>query len=735
VSGVSVKKLIDENPQYYNVQDNSELYAGAQVRLEEQGLERLHDTLVKTGNTNPEVVAMQVLAIQAYGSMADQAMSKGDTQTAMEIMDLADEVYRAFSADATTRGQANAAIAHMQYMAPYMDTYVRTRADKLKQKILDQRTGGTTRKQKAQAAAKEVNQAKKANADAIADEAITDTSTKGMKPDANRESIKKKKAEALAEFRRLRGPGLQSGVNPLALIPLTKYGYYAMLDGALTFSDWVKKMKADTGVDDDGVLQSIWDSEFEGRKIGEVADATLRQQAASTVAKGLEAEPKVKSDAAKAKEEFRKQIRDAVAKHLKDPDGRPLTSLLVEDVGLSFDDALKVKDAVSKATTEKIGRIVGKSAKSVTSKAKKSTVERITDKLVDKDMNTDDMAGELSDELGFPADLSPDQAKRLKQKAMALRQVGVESKVGQAVLWEFAKEADSALKEIARSKTFLGNVFNTRNAQIYNSLVYAAMLNGIPTHAKNFLSVTAPAILSLGIGPALNPAKWAKAAYNAKQFKGTAQEKRMVFYFTSPIHEIMMRYRHGAESTKAAWENFVDSISTGQGIHRWEDEKKMNGEALKHLINTVPILERTRFVGGKFNPYNHIFGKMVGRALTSTDALTSTYFENQELAVAVLGEGVKAGLSIKEIEANYGHLMENTSQAWKDAMDDAQRKAEIASAFGIQVSASTIKASARKSMQNALAADFNISKEKQEDIGESHLTGYSPTSVKVSSGR
>jgi len=910
VFGDFLTDLVKESPNLYEQIDFEEVMEVAKTRIEEEGLAALHGELTKRGNIDPVVSAMQGLAMQMYSKMGSNAVKAGNMELAAKLNEALDEILVSAGADATARGQANGIISQFGFIAPFMDTYLKGRYDKLVAEIMKAKDkNGKTLRERAKGAAKDLNEAKKDNAQSIADEAITDESIKDMKPDANRESIKKKKAEALAEFRKLRGPGLMSGVNPLALIPLTKYGYYAMLDGALTLKDWIKKMKADTGVTDEDLLKGIWDSEFEGRKISKVAEdvaaekeagkylpkekttlteeqkkkareiaekvakareairehlkdpqgslasklkeagldeatadavvskvdekfeeledkaiegafdyiksketrttesfmpaekkqrvqdeakkaladlkkktkaairdhfkkpdgrplidklvelgidpkqakliddkvakneqeiseqakdglfddaiskapsiAELKAQVAVSFAKTLESEPKGQSPTAKAKAQLRKEIKDAVAKHLKDPDGRPLTSVLIEDVGLTGADAVKIVASVKNATAKRLEAIAGKAAKSVTSKAKKTSVDKMLDKLIDRDMSSDDVAGELFDELGVPAQLTPEMTADLRNKAMAIRETKEGSKVRHAAEWAFAKAASDAIKHMNK-KGFLAKAADAW--KVFISLIYAGMLNGLPTHAKNFLSVM-PSILTLGLSGTLNVAKWARAAKRANDYKGPLSKKE-VFFFNSPAYEFFFRWKHGNNSFKQAGLEAIDVIRTGKGEYRWENEIKKNKQAFDQIVESLPVLERTKFraipgTGGRAwtNPFNNVFGKLVGRALSTTDALTSLYYENQEVAFALVGAGLDAGMTMKEIDTKMKQFFTKNSPKWQESMDEARADADIAEKFTKEkIPESTIKAEAARLMREKVKEEFSISKERGQAL-------------------
>lgn len=714
--------LIKESPTFYEKMDFEEVVEVAKNRIEEEGLADLHKTLTTKGNIDPVVVAMQGLAIQMYAKMGDNAYKAGDKAAATKFHDILDEITQAAGADATQRGQANGIIGQFGLFAPTMDSYLQTRYDKLIADVMKQKDSkGKTTKEKTSEAAKDLNKAKKEKANDIADAVVTSKEVSEVKADPKRESIKKNLAAAKAEYNSIRvGDALSmgglGGIGRFTQkgIAATKLGYWTVLDGAYKLSDFVKRMKA-AGVTDDDLINDIWENgEYNGTKLSELADQEMKRASAETVTKAVGAEKKTPSESAKAKAEYTKAIRDTIAKHLSNPDGRTLENVLVEDLAMSPADAAKVSGAVAGKTLEMIGGSIERAANSVkNNSASKIVAKRLADALVDGDLTPESVAEKMAKQLGLPADLTPEMKRDLRDKAMAIRNTTEGSKVRHSAEWAFAKAAAEALKHIDKNKGVLSRL-TTTIFKIYTSLVYAGMLNGLPTHAKNFLSVM-PAVLSFGTGNLLNTVKWARAAKRAHDYKGNLP-KKLVFFYNSPVYEFFFRWKHGFGSMKSAGLEAIDVLRTGKGEYRWEDEVKQGKDAFNQIVESLPVLERTRFYGGKWNPYNHVFGKLVGRALSTTDALTSLYYENQEVAFALVGAGLESGMTMDQINTKMNQFFTKNSPKWQESMAEAEAEAEVARKFGVEIKPSTIKAEAARLMREKVKTEFAISKERGADL-------------------
>ena len=76
----------------------------------------------------------------------------------------------------------------------------------------------------------------------------------------SKQQIEKGKKDALARLKKATkgGPLTSGGINVEALEALTDYGFYVFADGVRTFAEWAKKMKNDTGIKDESVLNDIW---------------------------------------------------------------------------------------------------------------------------------------------------------------------------------------------------------------------------------------------------------------------------------------------------------------------------------------------------------------------------------------------------------------------------------------------------------------------------------------------
>jgi len=526
--------------------------------------------------------------------------------------------------------------------------------------------------------------------------------------------------------------GLQDAVAyAQKLKAAAKVGYYIVANGAFTFAEWTAAMKKNIPDLTDDELKDIWENEeINGSNISQLADSELKKSTATTVEKGLTTEKKTQSETAKKKAELRNKIRDAIANHLVNPDGRTLEQVLMDDLNLDADSAQKIVQATANKTADELGGVIKQKANSIVKKAakdlskaqraevaeaKKSVTGRLVYSLVNGDLDGNQVAKDMAEYLGLPADLTPEQRQRLRDLAMAISEAKIGSKLRDKLEWDFAKEADAVLRHVGRNKkSFYQWLFNNRNANIYHALVYASMLNGIPTFLKNFVSVM-PYVYKMVTLDVANIPEWMNAVKVANSYKGPLS-KRQVLFLHSPVYQQLLRYKYGRSSFRLAKKEAAEALKTGRGFYNWDESIKQNKNAIDKIVESVPILERTNFIGGKWNPFNHIFGKMAGRVLTATDMLTSTYYENQEIPFAMLSEGIKAGMTRDQAIEKINEFLSGSSEKWQEALDQAREQAANAEAFGFKIAESTIQAEAARLMRENMKSAFGITQKQGQEM-------------------
>ena len=711
------------------------LMGEAKERLKSMGADEAYIEMVKPRNTDPVVNGMRMLSIDAYGNMADKAVANGDMEAAEFLHDRAAELMQVLAEDATLLGQATGIISQWRVMADHTETFVRTRVNRATKAALERKRNGITVNEIINKAEKDINSAVKAEADTIANMAMD--KVPDVKQDAKRSSIDKKQKEALDKVKAAwKATGKQGGFNSGADLgkfldltaALAEYGYYTVAKGAYTFADWMKKVKDATGIDDDDLLKQVWEStEHNGKTLADWAKHHKTSKVADTVSAALESKPKSQSESAKAAAELRAKVKDAIASHLKDPDGRPLKDVLTEDLGLDEQSASKVVASVGSATKDRLGTYLGRrlneaapsSANSKAKGEKRTTTEILLDKITGEGKVTrKDIESTLGEKLNLPKEPTREQVKRIGDLARAMKKLPMGSKTEMHAMWELGKEMDKVLQEIGRSPNVVGRVLNGRTLSVFNSLVYAAMLNGLPTHLKNFLSVATP-VMTLNLGSLFNAQKWANAVAVASKYKGTGMQ-RMAFFVSSPLYEWWARLATTGMAAKAGARAGAATAKTGMGLYRYDETHKKGGKAIENLVNSIPVLERVEFKGGNANFYNNIFGKWVGRALSGTDAMTSTFFEAQETRAMLLRSLLnQRQLTKEEFDKAYSEALKVSSEDWADAERQAQYEFDLfKQTTGKDMPPSIYKTRVDELYQSNLQDRFGFSRDKKQEVHE-----------------
>lgn len=756
-----VKTIADSSPVMYQVSDQRAAMAQAADEIEADGIEESFAKVIADPGYSDVLSAKYQLLIDTYGRMGDEAVRENDKEALAEISARIRALEQVVSRKATLGGQFNAMLAMYQSISGAAAPYLSGVITEYNAAILQTKRSGIPIQTLINNITKEINDAKRGMAGAIASDARVDGAIDGSSqnpPSSAKKTIKEKKAEALAEYNaqvKKLGGSLRTGVNPMALAPLVKLGYYTVLDGAVTFASWAAEMAKQAGLTK-AQSQEVWESQHEGMSLEAHAEAAVKAGAVSkTVAALSEPKKRQPSEKTKATAAFKDMIREVVTRHIASPDGRMLEQVLEEDAGLSAEDAAKVAAAVGEATRERLGKFVrarldsvargaanqaaepktatskaadraarklaaeqkgrrapdtdaaesydairavvadhaanpgqeslqsklesqaglnpaeaSKVAASVASatpealeafingrqKSEKKTKEAkprrtkadiILDTLVNSAVANDDVLAALAKKLGIRPNLTPEQYMELQRLGAALRGTPPGSITQQNAAWELAG-AIAPLVPVAWWK---------KGMDMWRSLAYFSLLQGITTHVKNLQSGLERFVLG-NFTTVLNPAKWERAAAVYKDTKGNVSKKAQAAFLASPISEVVFKIGAFNRGMRAGGRSFVSSLTTGQGINIYDE-----GISPDNLMKSRPFFENQK---GVLNQ-----AKWVGRMLTAEDAMLRAYYQELEATSDIRFAMAKEGATFGEAWNTI-----NTGLAWKGpAFDQALSQA------------------------------------------------------------
>jgi hypothetical protein len=302
---------------------------------------------------------------------------------------------------------------------------------------------------------------------------------------------------------------------------------------------------------------------------------------------------RVTLDPAKAvSEELRQQkikIDDIIQKHYSEVSSvkESLVNKLIADAGLSKEQATEIQNALANEFDKLAGAAKERLLKKYLPKENKKTGITVRDRAdVVKELLKATNLGALSKEeynkviskkLGVP-DLTTEEAQKL-------------SELGNKI--QNAKGAAQQNKSAQDALNYLENLKGWTWKDAAQALWYANILSGPSTWLiTNPFANVAQFIAEMAITSAKNP-------------------KQLGFIMTG----VAKGFLRGALAS-------ADVLKTGYNPFKGEDYK----------AESKPLLERIKFKGGKFNPYNYL--KFVGRAIKAGDILF--YHPLQELKVADL---------------------------------------------------------------------------------------------------
>lgn len=423
--------------------------------------------------------------------------------------------------------------------------------------------------------------------------------------------------------------------------------------------------------------------------------------------------------AMKQKRELRARVKEVIRDHFKKPDGRPLIDKLTE-AGLDATQAAKVEQAVrdnaqkimAQAVAGELDHIASNESKKKAREfkkpkesKKKTQAEVLINRLVDGQITDRYLQGMLAHRYGLGTMPTAEQVVQLRKLGQAVEQAAAGSNLQKIAMRELAQVLDTMMP---RDKT-------AELGALWRGLIFASTLNSIGTFSTNLHSVSDHALIgwlkALG-----NPIEWG-------DFFQAVLSKDQNAWLMNPIAKTLIKMQGVKGSARNALNSIVSGLETGITAARY-DESIMDTDPAKML----PALERPqrtafgrgvlehpwlsiRYKGKEYgiNPWRGIFGKLVGRILTATDAATIAAYGDFEYLDAMRMAAGKAGKSYKELKSLMTQYLTENSQLWQDSLAQAtDEAASMEQLTGKPVSEKTIKVRAREIARKNFAPHAGI---------------------------
>jgi len=584
----------------------------------------------------------RMLAIRFYGELADQLQERMGDEATQEEMDAyekaVDNMVTALELvknNNTWSGKQTAAMSEWRMVMANTVGYVKSQIEKYNAELLKSPRKGKAIKRKAKETKEQLNDireqdgqevAKSSALDSAIENVVEQTVPKKKKPaegakkerkaggKTSREiaDMKAKAREDMAKAARAAMGQAGALAVPAAfdfMDALGRYGYAVVLEGVVTFKDWSAKMKSELPDVTDEQLREAWDQhEEDGKTISEHSKDALTRTMAPTP-------PRKKGEPT-----LRRKIRDTISAHFKkDAEPKTLEQRLMDDVGLTVDEAAHIVETVKAELEARTKAKVEARAKALKKKPPrkpgqtKTDSQRAIEAMVDGEF-TDEMVQEIfADRLGLQAQLTPEQMATVRSLGKALEATKPNTRAQTVAAMALDRYMYEVLPPPGKAEMYW---------DLFKSIIYSNMLMGLPTHMKNLVSSGAMTVSSI-VEILPNISKWKRSLRQA--WKAKDGEKIRTLMRSNPITEMFVKLsalgRGWYKGAEIAWDIMVH----GTMDSKYVDSGKAN------IGRLSPTLERYKF-SGKYNPLNAF--KYVGRALAAEDAWMYSINNEMELADA-----------------------------------------------------------------------------------------------------
>jgi hypothetical protein len=502
-----------------------------------------------------------------------------------------------------------------------------------------------------------------------------------------------------------------------------------MIDEGKTIDDFKKKYGL-TDAQADELADSINSAPQEN--IEKLAGSKAKAKKVQDAAESYMPKPKVqRTEAEKAemkqKRELRARVKEVIRDHFKKPDGRPLIDKLTE-AGLDATQAAKVEQAVrdnaqkimAQAVAGELDHIASNESKKKSREfkpakkgQKKTQAQTLIDRLVDGEISDRYLQGMLAHRYGLGTMPTAEQVVQLRKLGQAVEQAAAGSNLQKIAMRELAQVLDTIMP---RDKT-------AELGALWRGLIFASTLNSVGTFATNLHSVSDHALIGW-LKALTNPIEWG-------EFFQAVLSNDQNAWLLNPIAKTLIKMQGVKGSARNALNSLVSGLETGITAARY-DESVMDTDPAKML----PALERRqrtafgrgvlehpwlsiRYKGKEYgiNPWRNIFGKLVGRILTATDAATIAAYGDFEYLDAMRMAAGKAGKSYKELKSLMTQYLTENSQLWQDSLAQAiDEAASMEQLTGKPVSEKTIKVRAREIARKNFAPHAGITEGELKSV-------------------
>ena len=649
-----IKNIVESNKVFYDVMNIKETVDLAKKRIEKDGgVNASFDRLVTTTPTASELAVLQVerqIALDFYGAELDAAIKEGRKNDADKSYKRANMLQEAISKDATRAGQASAMLAAWKALRP--DGTV----EFLNRKINEYNEGVKSEKKNGQ---KETVGEKIDNfqsfVESLTEEQIDEILTselgksvvdKIISKNAPKfrnnlnDRVKKRKEKVDSVINRLNSLkiggdklyALPAGINLAPVIwngsiEIIKKSIQAGETMATAIDKAIVYIKENIG-DNDSFDEKIYKKQFEEEKKSLDTNTDL----------GSEIDDILKQEGIK--------IKDVISKHYKERDvlGRGLAEKLIEDAGLSKEDA----EVVSKMIQNEFAKKVREAAEKELSKTIGTTklpvdkkVKKMADELINKinlgALDSDFYNSLFADKFGLAAQLTPEQAAELKRLATIAQE----------------QEPGSLLERMAVKDmmVYMNNLYPKGGERVntFLSLYYASMLSGMTTTALNLISAGSNIILK-PVRDTVNLTKWVNAVR-----KGIEGGSIKDFLAYSPFNDIFYMPIAITQAASVGSKEFAEVWKNG------DIDSKFIEQISSKKFSKINPLERARYGKHAFKPVNVKIGsekyslnpfnyyKYVGRALAAQDKIMFRTSYELEMVSIIRDKYLEKGLRGTEL--------------------------------------------------------------------------------------
>lgn len=647
-----VKLVVEENKQFYTVMNIADTVDQASKNIErEGGFESAFERMISEKANLDELAVLQAerqLSLDFYGNELDKAVKDGRKRDANKAFKRANALQEIISRDATRAGQANAMLQIWKALRPdgtvdFMNRKIEDHNNKLRDKKPkgEKETIGKTIDNFEnfinELTADQINQILESpQGKSIIDEIVS----------KNKPSIK---SELEVKLKR-RKQKIDSVVNRLDSLKIKGDKLFVLPPGINLLPDiWngsieIIKKSIQAGETMASAIEKA--IVFIKSKVGEedFGEQAYRNQF-SAEKKSLDADADISPEIDKALKELGTNIKDVINKHYTEKEEleRSLTEKLIEDAGISKENAEEIskiiqeefKEKIRKKSEQELSKALGLSRIPVKKKVKK-LVDDLIDKINLGALNTEFFNGLFAEKFGLAKPLTLEQRVELKRLADIVNKQESGSVFERDAIMEMLK--------------FMDTVYPTNNiVNTFFSLWYASLLSGLSTTALNLWSAGSN-IIGRPIRDMLNLSRWYGAAKKGiqnrsiKDFLAYAPFNDMFYMPVAIAHGSALGVREFAET----WKNgdvdskFIEQVANKKFSKLNPLEKETYGKNAFKPINIT--IAGTKI---SLNPFNYY--KFVGRALAAQDRLMFRMSHDIEMTSLIREQQLEKGLRGSEL--------------------------------------------------------------------------------------